>query len=492
MIAVDKIPYGMVCLKKEEFNMTYLASEKKSGKEVTLAQMLEARERRAFHQKELLSKFRRPLLSFTMNIAGPVKNSELIRRGFAKGLSDLRQQLTRQKAGILFEEVFSDVTGNEAFLVVDIDGKELKELSCELEDQNDLGRLYDMDVLVPSSDVPFFSRKLDRTEIGKPHRVCLICGAPAKECASRRLHSVEELQAKTESILKNALLKQDAVLIAGLAVRSLLYEVSVTPKPGLVDRANNGSHRDMNFYSFLNSASALWPYFHECVRLGQEYTGCAPELLPDLFTRLRLPGKLAENEMLYATGGVNTHKGAIFSMGILCAALGAALPSQRKQPEEILKLCSLLTNGITTYDYAGLTKENARTAGQRFYVMYGITGIRGEMENGLPVVSQYGLPLLEQLLSEGKSEDEAGAAVLLTIMAHMTDTNLIARSDLKTQKAVSAQAQKVIEADNCPGTALLGEMNEQFMEQNLSPGGSADLLAVCWMLHFVKEEPLLH
>ena len=82
MIAVDKIPYGMVCLKKEEFNMTYPASEKKSGKEVTLAQMLEARERRAFHQKELLSKFRRPLLSFTMNIAGPVKNSELIRRGF--------------------------------------------------------------------------------------------------------------------------------------------------------------------------------------------------------------------------------------------------------------------------------------------------------------------------------------------------------------------------------------------------------------------------
>ena len=74
----------------------------------------------------------------------------------------------------------------------------------------------------------------------------------------------------------------------------------------------------------------------------------------------------------------------------------------------------------------------------------------------------------------------------------MTDTNLIARSDLKTQKTVSAQVQNVIEADNCPGTALLDEMNEQFMEQNLSPGGSADLLAVCWMLHFVKQEPLLH
>ncbi len=463
-----------------------------SGQEVTLSQMLEARERRAFHQKELLSRFRRPLLSFTMNIAGPVKNSDLIRRGFAKGLSDLRLQLARQRAGILFEEILSEVTGTEAFLVVDMDGKELKELACELEDQNELGRLYDMDVLVPSSDAPFFLKKLDRTALGKPARTCLVCGAPAKDCSSRRIHSVKELQQKTEAILKRALKEQDSVLIANFAVRSLLYEVSVTPKPGLVDRANNGSHRDMNFYSFLNSASVLWPYFHECACLGLEYAGCAPELLPDLFARLRLPGKRAENQMLYATEGVNTHKGAIFSMGILCAALGAALPAERKQPEKMLKLCSSMTAGITEYDFVGLTKQTARTAGQRFYVTYGITGIRGEIEAGLPVVSRYGLPLLEQLLLEGKSEDETGAAVLLTIMAHMTDTNLIARSDLKTQKAVSAHVQKVIEENNCPDAALLDEMNEQFTEKNLSPGGSADMLAVCWMLHFVSHEPLLH
>lgn len=458
---------------------------------VTLEQILAAREQRVFHQMELLQRFGRPLLCFTMNIAGPVKNSALIRRGFCQGLEDIILQIKRQKGEILYEEVRCEVTGNEGFLVVDMEGKELKALTCELEDQDELGRLYDMDVLVPSGEAPFFVKKIDRTDLGKRPRTCLICGGAAKECASRRIHSVGQLQKKTKAILKKSLKERDAACIAQLAVRSLLYEVSVTPKPGLVDRANNGSHRDMNFYSFLNSAAALWPYFYECACAGMEYSGSGADRLPELFQKLRIPGKMAENQMLHATDGVNTHKGAIFSMGVLCAAIGAAEPECRKQPEEILKICASMTAGLTDYDYRGLTEQNAKTAGQKFYVKYGITGIRGEMEAGLPAVSQYGLPLLESLLSQGKSEDEAGAAVLLTIMAHMTDTNLIARSDVKTQKAVSFQAGKIIDETECPESGLLNQMNGEFVAKNLSPGGSADMLAVCWMLHFVREENLL-
>ena len=179
-------------------------------------------------------------------------------------------------------------------------------------------------------------------------------------------------------------------------------------------------------------------------------------------------------------------------MGILCAAIGASLPECRRQPEEILKVCASMTAGLTESDYENLTEQKAKTAGQKFYIKYGITGIRGEMEAGLPVVSRYGLPLLEHLLAEGKSEDEAGAAVLMTIMGHMTDTNLIARSDLETQKMVSDQAKKIVEKYSCPNTGLLNWLDQQFTARNLSPGGSADLLAVCWMLHFVRMEPLLH
>ncbi len=285
--------------------------------------------------------------------------------------------------------------------------------------------------------------------------------------------------------------ERDASRIAELAVRALLYEVAVTPKPGLVDRDNSGSHRDMDFYSFLNSASALWPYFYECGNLGLSYAGKDPASLPELFSKLRLHGKFAENQMLRATGGVNTHKGAIFSIGILCAAAGASLPEERRNPDRILQLCAAMTRGLTASDYRGLTPENAKTAGQRFYLQYGITGVRGEMEAGLPTVARYGLPLLEKLLSEGKSKDEAGAAVLLAIMAHMTDTNLLARSDRDTQQKAAATAAAILEAEGCPSGQTLNAMNEAFTEKNLSPGGSADMLAACWFLHFLKEEEIL-
>lgn len=459
--------------------------------EVTLTQMLDVRERRACHQRELLMQYQKPLLCFTMNIAGPVKNSHLIRRGFQAGLSDVKLQLQRVKSEILYQEVWSEVTGNEAFLVVDMDGYTLKSFVCELEDADALGRLYDMDVLLPSPDEPLFPPKIDRTDLGKPARTCLICGGPAKECASRRLHSLEDLQRKTKQILDQSLKERDASRIAELAVRSLLYEVSVTPKPGLVDRFDNGSHKDMDFYSFLNSASALWPYFYECACLGLEYADSPEPSLPELFTSLRQPGKFAENRMLHATDGVNTHKGAIFSMGILCAAIGAVLPEHRAEPEMILHTCAAMTVGLTASDYCHLTEKTAITAGQRFYLQYGITGVRGEIEAGLPVVAQYGLPLLEKLLAEGKGVDEAGSAVLLTIMAHMTDTNLIARSDLSTQKQTAELAEDVLNRTGCPSRDTLDLMNQEFVKKNLSPGGSADMLAICWMLHFISQELLL-
>lgn len=498
--------------------------------EVALAQMLDARERRAYRQRELLAAYGKPLMCFTMNIAGPVKNSPLIRKGFLAGVEDFRLQLCRVKASVLYEEMIDEVTGNEAFFVVDLDGRLLKQLTCELEDADEMGRLYDMDVILPSGEEPDFGRKVDRQELGFPGRKCLICGGPAKECSSRRIHSVPQLREKTEEILTRCLEKRYSARIAELAVRSLLYEVSVSPKPGLVDRFHNGSHKDMDIYTFLSSGAALWPYFRECAEMGLR-AGASGEELPELFARLRLPGKLAEDQMLRATGGVNTHKGAIFSMGILCAAAGAAAagpgetaviresgvcgndgsevygtgepdvsgvgrngqygaggPENWRDSERILRICAGMTHGLTAADFAGLTPETAKTAGQKLYLQYGITGVRGQMEEGLPVVSRCGLPLLKKLLAEGKSADQAGAATLLAIMAHMTDTNLIARSDVPTQQQASKAAEELLKQQECPDREAILGLDQSFVEKNLSPGGSADLLAVCWMLYFLSQE----
>lgn len=293
------------------------------------------------------------------------------------------------------------------------------ELTVEIEDGTAVGRLFDMDVLRPDG------QKVDRQELGLSSRKCLICGGPAQACARSRTHTVAQLQEKTGSILSEAIREADRQTIARLACQALLYEVATTPKPGLVDRANSGSHRDMDIFTFQASAAALWPYFARCAEIGIDTRLESPE---ETFSRLRVPGKLAEGEMLRATGGVNTHKGAIFSMGILCGALGRLEREQWGNPELVLRQCAAMTKGIVSRDYAGLTMETANTAGQTLYLQYGITGVRGQAEAGFPAVLNIGLPKLEAGLAQGKTINDSGCAALIAMLAETVDTNMIPRT----------------------------------------------------------------
>ena len=446
-------------------------------KTVELRQVLEARERRAARQRELLAQYRRPLVWFTMNIAGPVKTSPLIRRGFEEGRALLEGQLARVKAPCLYQEHFHADTGSEAVFVADLDPLALKRLTVELEENCEFGRLFDMDVLAPSGE------KLDRESLGLGERRCLICGGPARACARSRAHTVEELRQKTEALLREALDRQDAQRAAELACRALLYEVGTTPKPGLVDRVNSGSHRDMDFFTFMDSTAALWPYFEECARIGRRTAALAPE---ETFAALRGPAKLAENAMLRATKGVNTHKGAIFTVGTLCGALGRLPREAWREPETVLSEAGAMAKGLVARELAGLTEDAARTTGEKLYLHHGITGARGQLEDGLPAVRDLGLPTLEKGLAQGKSLNDAGCAALLAMLAGAVDTNLIARGGLEAQREAAARAAELLEP--FPSREALEELDEWFIRRNLSPGGSADLLAVCYLLHFLRTE----
>ena len=446
--------------------------------EVTLPEMLEARERRAARQQVLLSAYGKTMICFTMNIAGPVKNSSLIRRGYALGKRLLRQQL--EVAGIpeaYFEEI-QEKTGNEAIFLLDADPLTVKAITVEIEDHAPVGRLFDMDVLCPDG------RKVDRQELGLSGRKCLICGGMAQACARSRTHTVSELQEKTWEILCQALNAVDSTDAARLATQALLYEAATTPKPGLVDRENSGSHRDMDFFAFQASAAALYPYFAQCVKVGRETVDAQ-----ETFRRLRLAGKLAEGEMLRATGGVNTHKGAIFSMGILCGALGRLEREQWGNPGAVLAECAAMTKGLVSEDYVNLTLETAKTAGQKLYLQYGITGVRGQAEAGFPAVLNLGLPKLEAALAAGKSINEAGCAALLAMLADTVDTNMIHRGGYELAKKTAEKLRILLEKEPFPSKATLEALNEEFVQKNLSPGGTADLLAMVYMLHFLKEEP---
>ena len=117
-----------------------------------------------------------------------------------------------------------------------------------------------MDVLSPDGE------KLQR----QTPRRCLICGKVAQICARSRTHSVAQLQERTNEILTQAINKEDSLFVSRMAQQALLYEVAVTPKPGLVDRENNGSHKDMDFFTFQRSALVMGPYFARCVNIGRE------------------------------------------------------------------------------------------------------------------------------------------------------------------------------------------------------------------------------
>ena len=444
--------------------------------EVTLHQILDAREQRAARQRELLSRFKTPLICFTMNIPGPEKNSPLIARGFRYGCRLLEAELAGSRLPVMHWEPTEKDTGCEGYFAIDADPIVLKKLCVRIEDGLPLGRLFDMDVLGADGS------KVSREELGLPGRTCLICGGSVHLCSRSRAHSVAQLRQKTDALLQDALWQQDARRIGALAVKSLLYEVCVTPKPGLVDRRNSGSHRDMDIFTFMESCAALQPYFTDCARIGMETAGSAPT---ETFEEIRFRGKYAEREMYWATGGVNTHKGAIFSLGILCAAMGR-LPWGIYSADAICAQAAAMTAGLTARD---MTELPCSTTGEKLWKAHGIGGARRQAEAGFPAVLEVGLPALRKGILQGLSVNDAGAAALLRLIAATEDTNMIARSDVATQQAVRQRIRALLKENPYPGREALQQLDEDFTAQNLSPGGSADLLAATFFFYFLQKEP---
>lgn len=433
--------------------------------EVTLAQMLEAREKRAALQVSLIRQWGMPIVSFSMNTPGPVKDTPLIRRGFRAGCDALERALPA--SAVRHRQFLEAVTGCEAVYVVDLPPMIIKERTARIEDTHSLGRLFDMDVIDTNYE------KLNREQVGGGSRDCLVCGAPGRGCASRRVHSVPQLQQAMSRILTDYFAGEDARRIGALAVQSLLEEMYTTPKPGLVDQNNNGSHRDMDLFTFLTSAAALRGYFRECAAIGMD-TADGPGV--ETFRQLRPVGIRAEERMYAATGGVNTHKGAIFTLGLLCGAAGRLWkPEGTWEEEDLFREVAAMTGAPMAED---LRTAVGRTAGERLYRSRGISGIRGEAAKGLPSVRNIGLPAFRETLPRGRNL--ARITALLHLIARVEDTNMMARGGPEGAREGAEMAAQLLywgftEED-------VTRLDQWFIRRNLSPGGCADLLAaVCFV-----------
>lgn len=402
--------------------------------------MLLARDRRASRQAALLSRYGRPVISFTMNIAGPVKDSPLIRYAFRSGL----RQLEALPCAQLCREVIFEPTGPEALLVYETqDARLLKAFCIRLESEGEAGRLFDLDVLDANGE------KLSR-ETG---RTCLVCGGPVSVCSRSRAHGLEAITARTRTILEAFA----AETLGEMAENALLAEVHFTPKPGLVDEANNGAHRDMDVPLFERSAHALRPCFEEFVRLGIQ--GASP-------AALQQAGVRAEQAMFAATGGVNTHKGAIYSGALLLHAAGRLLSG-----EEEGNLCELAAQT------AAAIPAPTGTHGAAVRAQCG--GIRTEAVSGYPTAQA----VLRQLRQSGPLD------ALLLSMSRLDDSTLWHRGGSEGAQLVRSRAADILAAPASEREARTRRLDAELIERNLSPGGSADLLAMAFFLE--KTLPLL-
>lgn len=449
------------------------------GEYVELPRMLEARERRQYVQQELIQAFGCPLISFTLNIVGPVKVFPLAVRTFEEGLRLIRTQCSAWRLSVKKETRIEDATGYEAFLCVDADPMLIKEILCRLEERTALGRLFDLDVIQTDG------AKVSRQAFSMAPRKCLICDQDAFVCSRSRAHSVDQLLERECRIMKEYFDLQYARRISSLSMAALLYEVAATPKPGLVDRDNSGSHKDMDFYTFQSSAVSLNQFFEEFTLLGIQNCRRPPE---KVFSLIRPVGIQAEEVMLAATGGVNTHKGMIFSLGIFCCVLGYLKGNEIPFSQEtFMRTCSQMTCRLLE-DFQGITLENARTAGERLYALYGITGIRGEAAKGYPTVFLTALPAFRRYKGLGLSPNDAGVLTLLHIIAGSQDTNIISRSDYETMKEIQGQVRELLDSglENRDYLSVIRGLDQEFIKKNISPGGSADMLA---LTYFVESLP---
>lgn len=438
--------------------------------EVTLTQILLARETRAKRQKELLKTYGLPVISFTMNIAGPQKNSPLIRRAFHVGLRRLYESI--DKDNIVFCEENDYDTGCEAFLSVDMDAHALKEICECIEEESALGRLFDIDVIHANSN------KLCR----KSERGCIVCGAPGRACSAGRLHSAEAVKEASDTIMRDFFFASDKTKIADLAVASLIKEVKTTPKPGLVDAENCGSHTDMDMDTFIKSATSLHAYFAECFSIGHRTRSTSPDTA---FPLLKAEGLRAEKTMYAATNGVNTHKGIIYSLGLLCASVGRlwAPDAPYQSVDEMTRMCSAIAGSSIESDFNHM---DTKTAGGCLYQKHGIKGIRGEVLSGFLTVKKHALPAYTDALSCGMHENDAGVFTLIKLIACVEDTNLYSRGGVSGAVFAKEYALSVLKEKSPDFIKDVQEMDDAFIKRNLSPGGCADLLAITYFLHDIQ------
>jgi triphosphoribosyl-dephospho-CoA synthase len=266
--------------------------------------------------------------------------------------------------------------------------------------------------------------------------------------------------------------------VADVAVGALIVEATLTPKPGLVDKRGPGAHGDMNLEMLVRSAHSLRSTFAGIASAA--FQTQEDRALRETLSKL---GRDGERVMLQTTNGVNTHRGSIWTLGLLCA--GAAMITEGERSARAV--CAKAARVARLKDSFRLPGQSH---GQRALSDYGARGARGEAEDEFPHLLHIGLPMLRRSISHGLSTEHARLNALIAIMAVLDDTCLLHRGGLPVLTAAKCGARKILDcggASTREGSKALLELDQTLLRLNASPGGSADLLAAVVFLNFVEN-----
>ncbi|MDS0525834.1 triphosphoribosyl-dephospho-CoA synthase CitG [Clostridium sp. SHJSY1] len=277
-------------------------------------------------------------------------------------------------------------------------------------------------------------------------------------------------------------LNEIALTISSFAMQAMLYEITCAPSPGLVSPVSNGAHKDMNYFTFIDSTAVFSKYLALFVQEGYSHRCCK-----EIFKSIRAIGVEAEKDMFTKTKGINTHKGMLFLMGIACAATGKAM-YEEKSFYEIHSIIKEMTEGIVDKELLSLNDESKLSHGEKLYLKYKNEGVRGEVERGIPTVFDYSLKLYKE--NSNLNLNDRLVHTLIEIMVVCNDTTIIHRHNPPILEEVKRKAKNIIDLggmNTVEGREKINELSIEFIEKNISPGGSADLLAITVFFYLVEE-----
>jgi holo-ACP synthase / triphosphoribosyl-dephospho-CoA synthase len=452
--------------------------------------ILIAREKRA-SLREQCAQSGHDSLSLSLNIPGYPKNTSLLSAFFCDVLSEFGLFLRAHGISIdTAHEVRQIDEAGDFYIVPLLNGRPLaavKSLAETFEERHPLGRIIDID-LADRRAQPVSSGKLKR---------CLLCERPAVVCMREANHMYAELREHMargiRCYLADRARQQTCKQLAALALKAILYEISASPKPGLVGRFEQGAHHDMDYFTFIASTSVLAGYFEELALSGYMFQG---EDLQEALSVIRLIGLKMEASMFSATDGVNTQKGLIFLIGL---ALFSATYVIARDGEFSTARCreTIGAIGANLVQKELMTTAGAeQTHGKACFQRYGSEGggVRKEVEDGLPSAFEQGLPELKSAfagIGAAAAASQVNGALIRTLLRLMTvtnDTNILYRKNLPTLRTVQRMAQHVLDAENgAAETERYAQLLSYCRRENVSPGGSADLLSVTIFLYFVDR-----